>query len=49
MEKDHWVDQDVGGKIILEWILMKWDTRIASGGSFLLRDENIGGIWYLRQ
>jgi hypothetical protein len=23
-ERDHWGDQDVGGRIILRWILRKW-------------------------
>ena len=24
-ERDHWGDQDVDGKIILRWILRKWE------------------------
>ena len=48
MGKDHWVDQDVDGKIILEWTLTKWGTRVTNGG-ILLRDGNSGEVWYLRQ
>ena len=29
----HWVDQDVDGKIILEWTLTKWGTRSQMEGS----------------
>jgi hypothetical protein len=25
MEGDHWEDQDLDGRIILKWILEKWD------------------------
>ena len=31
MGKDHWVDQDVDGKIILEWTLTKWGTSQMEG------------------
>jgi hypothetical protein len=24
-ERDHWGDQDVGGRIILRWIFRKWE------------------------
>ena len=48
MGRDHWVDQDVDGKKILEWTLTKWGTRVTNGGIWL-RDGNSGGIWYLRQ
>jgi len=26
-ERDHWGDPDVDGRIILRWILRKWDVR----------------------
>ena len=25
MERDHWGDQDVDGRIILRWIFRKWE------------------------
>jgi hypothetical protein len=43
-ERDYWEDQDVGGWIILGWILEKWDgvmktglvwLRIGTGGELL--------------
>ena len=27
-ERDHWGDQDVDGRIILKWLLKKWDGAI---------------------
>ena len=43
MGKDHWVDQDVDGKIILEWTLTKWGTRVTNGG-ILLRTGTVAGF-----
>jgi hypothetical protein len=34
-ERDHWGDPDVGGRIILGWIFMKWDVRVWTGLGWL--------------
>jgi len=43
-ERDHWGDADVSGRIILRWIIRKWDVgtwtgpiwlRIGTGGGHL--------------
>ena len=34
-ERDHWGDQDVGGRIILRWILRKWEGVVGTGWSWL--------------
>ena len=31
-ERDHWGDQDVDGRIILRWILWKWEGVVGTGG-----------------
>ena len=33
-ERDHWGDQDVGGRIILRWILSKWEGVMGTGWSW---------------
>ena len=33
--KDHWVDQDVDGRIILRGILRKWEGVVGNGWSWL--------------
>ena len=35
MERDHWGDQDVDGRIILRWILRKWEGVVGTGWSWL--------------
>jgi hypothetical protein len=30
-ERDHWEDQDVGGWIMLGWILERWDGVMRTG------------------
>jgi hypothetical protein len=30
-EKDHWEDQDVGGRTILKWILERYDGMVWIG------------------
>jgi hypothetical protein len=30
-ERDHWGDPDVDGRIILRWILRKWDVGVWTG------------------
>jgi len=34
-ERDHWRDPDVDGRIILRWILRKWDVGVWTGSSWL--------------
>ena len=33
--KDHWGDKDVDGRIILRWILRKWEGVLGTGWSWL--------------
>ena len=30
-KRDHWGDQDVDGRIILRWILSKWEGVVGTG------------------
>ena len=41
-EIDHWGDQDVDGRIILRWILRKWDVVVGTGWNWL-RIGTVGG------
>jgi hypothetical protein len=41
-EKDHWGDPGVDGRIILRWIIRKWDVGVWTGMSWL-RTEKGGG------
>jgi hypothetical protein len=41
-ERDHWGDPDVDRRIILRWILRKFDVEIWTGLSWL-RTETGGG------
>ena len=34
-ERGHWGDQDVDGRIILRWILTKWEGVVGTGWSWL--------------
>jgi hypothetical protein len=34
-ERDHWGDPNVDGRIILRWILRKWEGVVGTGGSWL--------------
>ena len=34
-ERDNWGDQDVDGRIILKWILRKWEGVVGTGWSWL--------------
>ena len=40
--KNHWGDQDVDGRIILRWILRKWEGVVGTGWSWL-RIGTVGG------
>ena len=35
MERDHWGDQDVDGRIILIWSFRKWEGVVGTGWSWL--------------
>ena len=41
-ERAHWGEQDVDGRIILRWILRKWEGVVGTGGSWL-RIRTVGG------
>jgi hypothetical protein len=41
-EADHWGDPRVSGRIILRWILRKWDVGVWTGWGWL-RIETGGG------
>ena len=41
-ERDHLIDQDVDGSIILKWIFRKWEGVVGTGWS-LLRIGTGGG------
>jgi hypothetical protein len=34
-ERDQWGEADVGGRIILRWIVRKWDVGVWTGSSWL--------------
>jgi hypothetical protein len=34
-ERDHWGDPDVDGRIILRWILRKWERVVGTGWSWI--------------
>ena len=34
-ERDHWRDPDVDGRIILRWIIRKWEGVVGTGWSWL--------------
>jgi hypothetical protein len=35
MERDHFGDPGVDGRIILRWIFRKWDVEVCTGSSLL--------------
>ena len=35
LERDHWGDPDVDGRIILRWIFRKWEGVVGTGWSWL--------------
>ena len=34
-ERDHWGDQDIDGRIIVRWILRKWEGVVGTGWGWL--------------
>ena len=42
-ERDHWVDLDVVGRIILRWIFRKWEG-VETGWSWLRIGTNVGHL-----
>ena len=41
-ERDHWGDKDIYGRIILRWILRKWEGVVETRWSWL-RIGTVGG------
>ena len=44
-ERDLWGDQDVDGRIILRWILRKWEGVVGTGWSWLRTGKGGGRLW----
>ena len=45
-EGDHWGDQDVDGRIILSWILRKWEGVVGTGWGWLRIGTGAGACEY---
>jgi len=41
-KRDHLEDSGVGGRVILRWILRKWDVRVWTGSSWLRIRKVVG-------
>jgi hypothetical protein len=46
-ERDHWGDPGVDGRIILRWIIMKWDMGVWKGLSWLRIDTLVNVVMNL--
>ena len=44
MERDHWGEQDVDGRIILRWVLRKREGVVGTGWSWLRIETGGGGL-----
>ena len=44
-ERDHWGDQHVDGRIILRWILRKWEGVVGTGWGWLRIGIGGGRLW----
>ena len=44
-ERDHWGDQDIDGRLILRWLLMKWEGVVGTGWSWLRIGTGGGRLW----
>ena len=44
-ERDHWGNPDVDGRIILRWILRKWEGVVGTGWSWLRIGTGGGRLW----
>jgi hypothetical protein len=42
-KRHHWEEKDIGGWIILKWILERWDREVLTGLIWLRRGTN-GGL-----
>ena len=43
-EREHWGDQDIDGRIILKWILRKWEGVVGTG-CIWLRIGTVAGVF----
>ena len=41
-ERDHWENQELDGRIILRWILRKWEGVVETGWSWLRIGQGAG-------
>ena len=46
MDRDHWGDQDIDGRIILRWIFRKWEGVVGTGWSWLRYGQVAGACEY---
>jgi hypothetical protein len=44
MERDHWEDPDIDGRIISRWIFRKWDVWACTGSSWLRIWTGVGHL-----
>ena len=45
-ERDHWGDQDIGGRIILRWIFRKYEGVVGTGWNWLRIGTDVGACEY---